>query len=104
MTTELKVTAQGVWIPRSLLDAWEDVEEVEIEQRDDALIIKPKPNHTDPTQDSIVREMKAEGLIETLPWEHPPTVSADERARLAKQLSFGKPLSTVILESREAYA
>jgi len=104
MTTELKVTKEGVLIPRSLLDAWDEVETVEIEQHADALVIKPKPNEVASMHDSIIREMKAEGLVETLSWEQPPAVSPEERARLAKQLSRGRPLSVLILESREDYA
>jgi hypothetical protein len=48
----------------------------------------------------IVNEMKAVGLIEDLPWEHPPVVSSEERTRLAKKLSHGKPLSEIIVEDR----
>jgi hypothetical protein len=54
--------------------------------------------------DQIVREMKADGLVETLPWAQPPTVSSAERARLAEKLSHGKPLSEVIIEEREERA
>jgi hypothetical protein len=49
----------------------------------------------------ILREMKAAGLIEDLSWERPLAVSPEERARLAKQLSHGKPLSEIIIEDRE---
>ena len=52
----------------------------------------------------IVREMKADGLVETLPWAQPPTVSSAERARLAEKLSHGKPLSEDIIEEREERA
>ena len=48
----------------------------------------------------IVSEMKAAGLIEDLPWAQPPLVSSAERARLAKRLSHGKPLSEIIIEER----
>jgi hypothetical protein len=100
---EIKVTSQGVWVPRSLLAAWGDVEEVEIEQRADAIIIKPKGAQAS-VRDQIVREMKADGLVETLPWSPPPMVSPAERVRLREKLSHGKPLSEVIIEAREERA
>jgi len=51
-----------------------------------------------------VSEMKAAGLIKDLPWTQPPAVSSEERARLAKKLSHGKPLSEIIIEDREERA
>ena len=45
--------------------------------------------------------VKAAGLVEDLPWASPPVVSAAERARLAKALGQGKPLSEIIIEERE---
>jgi hypothetical protein len=100
----VKVTPQGVLVPRPLIRAWGDVEEVEIEQRPDALIITPKEHQADQTRARIVGDMKAAGLIEDLPWAQPREVSPEERADLAKKLSYGKPLSQVILEDRESYA
>ncbi len=50
--------------------------------------------------DQIGDEMKAAGLVEDLPWTHLPVVSPQERARLAKKLSYGKPLSEIIIEDR----
>ncbi len=103
MTTvvEAKVTSQGVLIPRPLLAAWGEVEEVEIEQHRDAIIIKPKPAPAGQLRAEIVREMKAVGLVEELPWTPLPVVPPEERARLAKKLSLGKPLSEIIIEERE---
>ncbi len=54
--------------------------------------------------DHIVRQMRADGLVETLPWEHSPRVASDKRAELARRLSHGKPLSQVIIESRKERA
>ena len=42
MTETVKVTSQGVLVPRSLIQAWGDIQEVEIEQRPDAIIIRPR--------------------------------------------------------------
>jgi hypothetical protein len=95
-----KVTPQGVLVPRPLITAWGDIEEVEIEQHADVIVIKPKHDNARHSQAQIVNEMKATGLIEDLPWAQPPVVSAKERARLAKKLSHGKPLSEIIIEDR----
>lgn len=96
----VKVTPQGVLVPRLLLLAWGDVLEVEIEQLDDAIVIKPSTGRASRLQAQIVSQMKAAGLIEDLSWAEPPAVSAEERMRLAKVLSAGKPLSEIILEER----
>ncbi len=107
MTTvvAVKVTPQGVLVPRPLITALGgDVEEVEIEQRSDAIIIKPKAKHAKQLRAQILREMKAAGLIEDLPWAQPPAISSEERVRLAKRLSHGKPLSELIIEDRESRA
>jgi hypothetical protein len=106
MTTaiDIKVTDQGVLVPRPLLAGWGDIEEVEIEQRADAIIIKPKDAQVPSVRDRIVREMAHEGLVETLPWAQPPLVPPEERARLAEKLTHGDPLSEVIIEEREERA
>jgi len=96
----VKVTPQGVLVPRPLIAAWGDVEEVEIEQRADAIVVRPKANHARQVHAHIVKEMKAAGLIEDLPWAQPPVMSSEERARLAEKLSHGKPLSEIIIEDR----
>ena len=96
-----KVTSQGVLVPRPLMTAWGDIQEVEIEQHPYAIIIKPKANHASRLHAQIVSEMKAVGLVEDLPWAQPPVVPSEERARLAKKLSHGKPLSEIIIEDRE---
>ena len=49
----------------------------------------------------IISKMQAAGLIERLPWPHPPVISVDERARLARIVSSGGPLSETIIEERE---
>jgi len=96
-----KVTPQGVLVPRPLITAWGDVQEVEIEQHADVIVIRPKTNRARQSHAQIVNEMKAAGLIEDLPWTPPPVVSSEERARLTKKLSHGKSLSEIIIEDRE---
>lgn len=95
------MTSEGVLIPRSLLPAWEDIKEVEIERRGDSILIKPKASGDERVRDRIVRKMKNAGLVETLPWAQPPMVSSEERARLVEKLSRGEPLSESIIAERE---
>jgi hypothetical protein len=100
---DVKITPEGVLIPHPLLEAWGDIQEVEVEQRADALVVKPKAD-LGQLHDRIVNEMKAIGLIEELPWEPPVGVSAEVRASLAEKLSHGRPLSELIIEDREEHA
>ena len=99
-----KVTPQGVLVPHPLIATWGDVKEVEIEQHPKVIIIKPKARHTSQLRAQIMSEMKAAGLIEDLAWAQPPEISPQERARLAKKLSHGKPLSEIIIEDRQESA
>jgi hypothetical protein len=101
MTETVKVTAQGVLVPRPLIEGWGDIQEVEIEQRSDAIIIRPKGQYTGHVHERVIEGMKAAGLIEDLPWAHPPVIPAEQRVHLAKRLSQGKPLSEMVIEDRE---
>ena len=56
-----KVTPQGVLVPRPLIAAWGDIQEVEIEQHADVIVIKPKTNRASQLHAQIVSEMKAAG-------------------------------------------
>jgi len=99
-----KVTPRGVLVPRALIAAWGDVQEVEIEKHADTVVIRPRPVKAVPWHAQVVARMKAAGLVEDLPWPQPPSGSPEERARLAEKLSHGKPLSKLIMEDREEYA
>ncbi len=99
-----KVTPRGVLVPRKLIAALGDVQEVQIEGRADAVVITRRAVRDDARRSAIIQKMKAAGLVEDLPWPQPPTVSPEERARLAEKLSHGKPLSEIIMENREEYA
>jgi hypothetical protein len=101
MAQTIQVTSEGVLIPRSLIETWGDIQEVEVEQYPGAIVIKPIDSHSRQSYDQIVSQMKASGLVEDLPWPQPPPVSPEERATLAEKLSRGKPLSQIILEDRE---
>jgi len=95
-----KITPQGVLVPRPLLTDWGDGQEVEIERRARSVVIKPRSHRGRSTHARIVDEMRAAGLVESVPWTPPPAVSAQERARLAAKLGQGQPLSAVILADR----
>ncbi len=101
---DVKITDEGVPIPQPLLEAWGDIQEVGIEQRADALVVKPQAESSRGLYDLIVEEMKAAGLIEELPWTPPLAVSVDARARLTEKLSHRQPLSELILKDREERA
>jgi len=101
MTEIVKVTAQGILIPRSLIEPWGDVQEVEIEQCTDAIIIRPKGKYASYLHQRVIWEMKAAGLVEDLPWPHPPVIPAEQRAHLAETLSKGTLLSEIVIEERE---
>ena len=97
----VKVTPKGVLVPRSLIAAWGDVKEVEIEQHADSIVIKPRSEHASLLRAQILSNMKAAGLIEDLPWAEPAVISPEKRAYLAKKSGDGKPLSEIIIEDRE---
>ena len=102
----VKVTQEGVLVPRLLVRAWGDIQEVEIEQHNDALVIRPKADQDENSdaRQRLLHEMRIAGIVQDLPWMQPADVSAEERARLAKKMSHGQPLSQVILEDREERA
>lgn len=101
MTETIKVSSQGVLVPRPLLEAWGDIQEVKVEQRSGAIIITPKETPAAARHGQVIAKMKAAGLIDELAWEPSRGVPAEERTELAKALSKGKPLSEIIIEDRE---
>jgi hypothetical protein len=101
MTETIKVTSQGVLVPRPLLQAWGDIKEVEVEQLADAIIIKPKEKVEAVRHGQVIARMKAAGLIDELLWTPSRGISAQERAELAHALGKGKPLSEIIIQDRE---
>ena len=101
MTETIKVTSKGVLVPWPLLRAWGDIREVEVEQRADAIIIKPKERPEAVQHGKVIAKMKAAGLIDELSWTPTRGISKQERAELAQALSKGKPLSEIIIEDRE---
>jgi hypothetical protein len=95
---------EGIMVSHPLVDTWGEAPDLEIEQVGEALVIRPKVNHTRRLYDEIVNDMKTSGLVEELPWPQPPVVSLEERERLAGKLDHGHPLSQLILEERDESA
>lgn len=102
-TIDVKVTQRGVLIPRRMVTAWGDVKEVEIEQRADIIIIKPKLT-APPQREQIMQELRAAGLVEEMPWADLTPPPPERRAYLIDRLSQGGPLSQHILADRDETA
>ncbi len=102
-TIDVKVTQRGVLIPRRMVTAWGDVKEVEIEQRADVIIIKPKYAAA-PQRERIVQELRVAGLVEEMPWADLAPPPPETRAYLIGRLSQGGALSQHILADRDENA
>jgi hypothetical protein len=98
-TITVQMTAQGLLIPRTALGDWER-EELEAVREKQAIIIRPKPTSGD-TRAQVRQALRRAGMLYEPDWETPPPVPSEERARLAKKLSQGQPLSEIIIADRE---
>jgi len=101
MTTTIAVqmTPQGLLIPRAALGDW-GTRELRAVWEKQMIIIRPKPTPAD-TRAQVRQILRAAGILYEPNWETPPTVSPEERARLAKKLAQGQPLSEIIIADRE---
>jgi hypothetical protein len=101
MTTVIaaQLTPQGLLIPHAALHDW-NVSEVEVVRRERSILIRPRRDAAD-TRSRIHQVLRAAGLLYKPDWETPPDVSPEERARLAKKLAQGQPLSEIIISERE---
>jgi len=99
-TLSLTVTEDGLRLPRQL---FAQPGEVEVIERDDYILIKPKSATAaeDTRQARALAAMRASGLIIVPAWPAPPSVSALDRAELARKLGGGRPLSEDIIEERD---
>jgi len=98
-TITVQMTAQGLLIPRNTLGDWSNKElEAVWEQR--GIVIRLKSAAAD-TRIQVRQVLREAGLLYEPGWETPPPVSLEERARLAKRLAQGRPLSEVIIADRE---
>ncbi len=66
--------------------------------------VEHTPRHAKQLPPRLIAEMKTAGLIEDLSWPRLPETPPEERASLAKKLSYGKPLSEIIIENRGSRA
>ena len=95
----VQMTPQGLLIPRAALGDWY-TQELEAMWGKREIVIRAKPTPAD--ERSQVRQvLRAAGMLYEPHWETPPPVSPEERARLAKKLAQGQPLSEIIIEDRE---
>jgi hypothetical protein len=97
----IEITAQGVLIPRATIQNWG---EIEVVQEDYRIIIQPKSLTSAQERELILQALREDGLLTTITDTEslsPPATPA-ERARLAKKLSKGRPLSEFVLEERQA--
>jgi hypothetical protein len=96
-TLSLTVTEDGLRLPRRL---FKHAGEVEVIERDDYLLIKPKAAEREASRAQAIAALREAGLIITPEWPAPPAVSPEERARLAQKISVGQPLSEIIIADR----
>jgi len=98
-TIAIQVTPQGVLIPRDALGDWY-AKELEAVWEKHEIIIRPKTTPVD-VRSRVRQALRAAGMLYEPRWETPPPVSPEERARLAKKLAQGQPLSEIIIAERE---
>jgi hypothetical protein len=100
MTTTLllKVTEDGLRLPRRL---FRQTGEVEVVERNDYILIKPKSSEPQDARARAIAALREAQLLVTPEWEQLPEVSPAERAELAQKARQGKPLSESIIDARE---
>ncbi|HOT91691.1 MAG TPA: hypothetical protein PLJ78_06755 [Anaerolineae bacterium] len=100
MTTEITVqrTPQGVLIPYTALEEWQDME-LEVIQEKHRIVIRPKAAPI--TRDDVRDMLREVGLLYEIDAPAIEPVSQAERERLAKKLAEGPPLSELIIAERE---
>jgi len=96
----VKITEQGIFLPRAIYQDWGDVEIIEEKQR---IIIRPKALTPQQERDLAIQVLREDGLlVEPNGQALCPPASTEERAELARKLSVGRPLSEIIIEERRA--
>ena len=81
----VQVTKQGILIPHEALGELDRTEiEVPVDERT-----------------RVAQVLRDAGLLYEPDWEQPPSVSPQERARLAQKLASDPPLSEMIIADRE---
>ena len=98
-TLTVQMTPQGLLIPRAALGGWY-TKELEAVWEEHKIVIRPRPTPAD-VRSQVQRVLRVAGMLYEPHWETPPPVSPEERARLAKKLAQGQPLSEIIIADRE---
>jgi hypothetical protein len=98
-TIPVEVTEKGLLIPYEALGEL-DKGEVEAVREKGQIVIRIKSQSVD-EQARVRQVLKSAGLLYEPDWEQPPPVSEQDRARLAKKLASGSPLSEMIIADRE---
>ncbi len=100
MTTTLllKVTEDGLRLPRRL---FRQTGEVEVVERNDYILIRPKSSQLQDARARAIAALREAQLLITPDWEQLPIVSPAERAELAQKAGQGKPLSEIIIDARD---
>lgn len=100
MTTTLAVqmTPQGILILRAAFQDWGKVEVLREKRR---IIIQPQTSTQE--RELVLQALRKDGLLVEMAGEPlSPSVTLEERAELAKNLSVGRPLSEIVIEERRA--
>jgi virulence-associated protein VagC len=95
----LEITERGILIPCEALDEL-DEDELEAVREGDRIVIRPRLGSAD-ERERVGQVLRAAGLLYEPGWEQPSPVSEKERARLARKLAAGGPLSETILADRQ---
>jgi hypothetical protein len=90
---------KGLLIPREVLGGL-DKGDLEAIREEDQIVIRLKSQLVD-ERAQVEQVLRAAGLLYELDWEQPSPVSEEERARLARKLASGSPLSEMIIADRE---
>jgi len=94
-----QITTQGIFIPRTMVESWQEIEVVTEPQR---IVIQPKATALT-EHERVIQIVEDCGFLlssEPLPKDYVP-LSEEEKEELRQALSVGKPLSEIVLEDRE---
>ena len=98
-TIPVEVTERGILIPYEVLGEL-DKGELEAVREEGRIVIRHRLDLAD-DRVRVGQVLRGAGLLYEPGWEQPPAVSEEERARLAKKLASGSPLSEMIIADRE---
>ena len=102
MTTTLAVqmTPQGILIPRAAFQDWGKVEVLQEKRR---IIVQPQSSTQAQERELVIQALRKDGLLVEMAGESlSPSITPEERAELAENLSVGRPLSEIVIEERRA--